>query len=383
MEAARNARDLTALPIMRQSIENANTAGKLLPKLEEKAQGLGYAADRSQYAAAGKNSVGADGKPLQDAALLYKEGSDFAQRQAQSLADYGLTPLKSNAISSNIESLKKAEGNVTNTNLQKVMSEFQNLLKSATDANGVISAKELHTIRKDAGDLVKRSVGESNATNTKVVGGLTKDVQRFIDDAIVGAGGTRWPEFLKTYGDMSRPIERMQVGKTLNDALVGGTGNLRQAPFANAVRTVSDAVSKNTNRPMIDSLTLGERDAVNRVTSEIMRDVERGSLGKGTDVGHLFEIADKTKGAVSIPSMLSRPATIANWAMKKAGQGADEKIAQDMGNLMLTDPAGFSKKYLQNVPKADRQLLLEEVMKRIPVGAGVASGAMVNKGERQ
>ena len=46
---------------------------------------------------------------------------------------------------------------------------------------------------------------------------------------------------------------------------------------------------------------------------------------------------------------------------------------------MLTDPAGFSKKYLENVPKAERQMLLEEVMKRIPVGAGVATGAMVNK----
>jgi hypothetical protein len=425
-DAARRARSATALPIMREAIADANYAGKLQPQLDAKAQGLADIAEskvadvrrisgaqqvaqaiadkgsmnlsrnapymevgnprvsgRYGYGSEVANRAEGVAQKAADDSLLAGDAARFAKTQAESLANSGFKPLTPDAIVSKISGIQRGVGNVTNEPLQLAMNAFKEKLAIAKDKNGIVPAEELHTIRKQAGDWIQKAANPNNDPNKRVTAAVEKQVVGMIDDAINGAAGNdRWSKFLKTYADMSKPLDRMDVGGTLKDALISGTGAERQSSFATAVRKVQDTLSKRNNAPLIDSLTHGERDSVNRVSQEIMRDAERDALGKGVDVSHLFEIADKGKGAVTIPHLISRPASIANFVMRTMGKGADEKIAQDMGNLMLTDLPAFSKKYLEAVPVSQRELIIQELMKKSRYAPSAAAGVAVNQGDK-
>lgn len=162
------------------------------------------------------------------------------------------------------------------------------------------------------------------------------------------------------HAEKSIPINQAEaIGEIQGAIAKQGSGQ------AAAVRKI---LAENDLAKYLNKYQLG---ATKKALSELDRNAERKALSAGVDTKHLFQIADKEGGAISIPSMLSRPATLTNWAMKKLGHGADDKIARDIGNLMLTNPAEFSRKYLQDIPVSHRQRVIDELTKNYlkPTGA--------------
>lgn len=245
-----------------------------------------------------------------------------------------------------------------------------------------ITGESLHYLKRALSDI-------SNAKDPAL--GIGRDAQAAAR-GVLNDFMTQFESKVPVYGQArtsfakaSEPVNQSKVIQAMQDVLSGQGGAERVTPFMNVLGRGEQAMLKRTTGfPRYEAGDLpnvltgpGQMDAVNRVASELTRDLERKALGQSVDTKHLFEIAEKGKGAVSIPTLLSRPAMLANFVMKKVGRGADEMITEDMGRLMLSDPAAFSAKYLQDIPVSQRQVVIDELMKNfISPAAHVAAPVM-------
>lgn len=256
------------------------------------------------------------------------------------------------------------------------------IMKNVPATYPKITGESLHYLKRALSDI-------SNAKDPAL--GIGRDAQAAAR-GVLNDFMTQFESKVPVYGQArasfakaSEPVNQSKVIQAMQDVLSGQGGPERVTPFMNVLGRGEQAMLKRTTGfPRYEAGDLpnvltgpGQMDAVNRVASELTRDLERKALGQSVDTKHLFEIAEKGKGTVSIPTLLSRPAMLANFVMKKIGRGADEMITEDMGRLMLSDPATFSAKYLQDIPASQRQVVIDELMKNfISPAARVAAPVM-------
>ena len=241
---------------------------------------------------------------------------------------------------------------------KRLVKELNNVRSGLVDADGNLRTNAEQV--SSAMDSLKASL--DNQKN-KFIRGELADLKDQIAKAIPGYGKAQ-----QAFAGASPPVNQSQVIQSMQDVLSGQGGPERTAAFQNVLgRGETALLKKSTGFPRyteIDQvLNKQQMDAVTRVSKELARDAERTSLGANVDTKHLFEIADKSKGTISFPTLLSRPAMLANFIMRKVGTGADEMITQDMGKLMLSDPAAFSAKYLQEIPTTYRKQAFDVLMK--------------------
>jgi len=241
---------------------------------------------------------------------------------------------------------------------KRLVKELNNVRSGLVDANGNLRTNAEQV--SSAMDNIKASL--ANQKNKFILGELA-DLKDQIAKAIPG-----YEKAQQAFAGASPPVNQSQVIQSMQDVLSGQGGPERASSFQNVLgRGETALLKKSTGFPRYTDikqvLTNQQMDAVNTVSKELARDAERTSLGASVDTKHLFEIADKSKGTISFPTLLSRPAMLANWIMRKVGTGADEMITQDMGKLMLSDPAAFSAKYLQEIPTTYRKQAFDVLMK--------------------
>lgn len=257
-------------------------------------------------------------------------------------------------------------------------------VQGANDAR-LISGENLHYIKRALSDIANQPAATSG------IGRDTQSAARGVLEDFIGAFENRVPVYetaRKTFSAQSAPVNQAKVLQAMQDVLSGQGGAERVTPFMNVLGRGEQALLKrSTGFPRYDDigqvLAPEQMRAVKRVESELLRELEKRSLAKNVDTKYLFDIAEEGKGAISIPNLLSRPAMIANFIMKKFGQGADDKIAQDMANLMINNPPAFAAKYLKDVPKSEQAAVIEAIMRQLdgPVG-GVASPIMAVQGQQ-
>lgn len=241
---------------------------------------------------------------------------------------------------------------------KRLVKELNNVRSGLVDANGNLRTNAEQV--SSAMDNIKASL--ANQKNKFILRELA-DLKDQIAKAIPG-----YEKAQQAFAGASPPVNQSQVIQSMQDVLSGQGGPERASSFQNVLgRGETALLKKSTGFPRYTDikqvLTNQQMDAVNTVSKELARDAERTSLGASVDTKHLFEIADKSKGTISFPTLLSRPAMLANWIMRKVGTGADEMITQDMGKLMLSDPAAFSAKYLQEIPTTYRKQAFDVLMK--------------------
>jgi len=260
-------------------------------------------------------------------------------------ASQGFMPLKPDAVISKVSRIRNAPGNKTNPTVQGAMDEVQTLLEGATNAKGNVGAEDLYTLRKEAGNIIKKYSQENKSWDERFTSGLLRDVQKVVDSSIEEASGNtgQWQRYLDVYGKRSRGIGQMQIGNEMLAALRSPTGVERPSSLANLV-------SKRQGE-LDTALSPRQQQDVQGLMQDIAVSQERKNLGSGVGVDRLAQSTNS--GQVRIPHLLSRTATVTNTMLDFLGQGANQKVAQDAGNLMLTNPKAFAKKYLEGVPPAE------------------------------
>jgi hypothetical protein len=181
-----------------------------------------------------------------------------------------------------------------------------------------------------------------------------------------------------TFSADSVPINQMQVGQQLEQALaspVPGAAE-RAAGFAQAVRNAPGTIKKATGQPRFEELSEvlspGQEGAVRNVVADLGRSARAEQLARATNLPGGASIVEGKSGP-HLPNLLSRPAMITNFIMRKLGEGADVKINRAAGEQYL-NPQKLADA-LKDLPPAMRRTVLADLMRmgRVPtIGGGAA-----------
>lgn len=411
--AARQARgaDKKALegifvPRMNTELAAANT-GKQLAELEARAAGLGdaaankvqdvrrmtAAADRAETmgtefgrrnpatalgaptgmpSAGGRNSYGQElagraERAAQDAAndsLILGEGQRFTEGIAASLRAHGLKPLDTNSI---VGSLGRKLGDPTAAGSKKyeaVLSRVANDIQEWTARNGgQIDARALYAIRKNSvndavEDLTK---GLDPKASAKYAAQVLGEVRPMIDNAIVEAGGTAWPQTLKIFEKGMLQIDRKKMGATALDLFNKSKTGFLDMAQGNAPKVVEKNFGP--GRFDIRQEMGGKMRGLDDVAEQVARDEDlarRASAG----VGGLSNILKQDVSNFRLPNPLDQRIALINRAL---GNMEGKINAQAMDRLDVAMRSGKNvNQLLEILPTSQRSNFLKYLMEANP-----------------
>ena len=360
-EAARR----SILPQGQEALAQANIAGEVAPTLEneiaKKTQesiralqtGGKLATEAAQQSELAKNWIPVAGMPrvpgkyslnadqvygnLQGAreagnvVAQRKAEADFKKFQLESLMNEGFYPLETAPIVSKIDSILSTPGKRASTLVQQSLGEIKNKILNLTNERGIINSNDLYTIRKEIGTDIQRFAKETGNWDQKLVAGLDTNLKNAIDTAIESAGGTGWKSYLKSYSNASTKINRMEIGKYLQDTLQGKFGVENAGAFATAMANAPSTIKKSTGVARYTKLEDVLSPAELKDVQGVLKDFQRGAAYK--ELAGKAVQGSKFADGEAIPHFLSRIATITNYGLKKAGADADAKINKAFAEL--------------------------------------------------
>lgn len=139
-----------------------------------------------------------------------------AEAAAANLRAQGLQPLDISGLVSTLRQ-KASDAEFVSPDRFKILSEFaNNLERRAAKMGGVIDATGLYLARREMGSFVSSILNTSDPKALRQgTAQLVGEAQPLIDDAIEAAGGKGWREYLNTFAEGMKGIERQQFQREL------------------------------------------------------------------------------------------------------------------------------------------------------------------------
>ena len=202
----------------------------------------------------------------------------------------------------NIEKSLSTPGIRASDVANKTLNEVKDKIQSLKSWNGSVDAKDLYTVRKEVGNTIQKFAKETANWDKQMSAGLQRDIQKFIDDAIEGAGGVGWKDYLKTYSAGMKGVEAQE-------------GRLKE------MKLIASGVKG--------------QPSTNLVAGELPQ----------------------------APTLLSRPMMLVNYALKAFAKDANAPVAREIA-LKMQHPGEFAK--LVALPPADpKRKIAEEIAQRV------------------
>ncbi len=343
------------------NVGNVDKFGSQLVKAEQSLsrQGTGISdAAKSVHAAQEAARAAEIGKIAQTPEAL---AAAEAARASSASANYGkaYNNIFNTVLTPDDELVQMAQ----NPFFKRAMSEVSDLAKAKGVDFKTNPTQYLHYVKIGLDKLLGRTGDTSLASTEKeAVTRLQKQLVKWMSEKNSAYGTAR-----QVFQSESVPINQMQVGQELQKALAGATGKERATVFAGAARdagrTIDKAVGGPAKESLGDILNPQQMASTDKVTRALLRETEKRNLASGVEVRDMFNIVEGGKGKFEIPHLLSRPFVLSNWIFKVTGNSADDLISRDIGNLLIKDPAGFSKKYLEAVPPTQRDRVVQMLQK--------------------
>jgi hypothetical protein len=153
-----------------------------------------------------------------EGSLLFGEAARFKQAAVDSLADYGLKPLKSDAILSRLGGILNNPEFAGNDVIEGAVKAFGDDVVKWTKNGGVIDAFALDSLRKNSVNaaIEKLRPGLDQTSKKNLAAGVIAQLKNPIINAIEEAGGTGYGKYLGDYAANAQLIDRRRLaGKAL------------------------------------------------------------------------------------------------------------------------------------------------------------------------
>lgn len=294
----------------------------------------------------------------------------FKQYQLDSIAAHGMSPLKSDKIISGVDRTLGAPGTRASDVAQKSLGYVRDKIASLTNEKGVIDARDLYTVRKEIGNAVSQFAKESGNWDKRMVAGIQTEIQKSIDDAIEGAGGTGWRSYLAKFGEMSRPIDQAKVLGEMSSVLAKTGGGERVIPFLNVLGRGEQALlKKSTGFPRYQDgdldkvLSLPQKRAVDNIENQLTRDMRLDYLAKeGTPA--MMNKLRLSQEPSTLPGLLNPKVTVVNAILRRLQGTGGEAVNQEIARLMLPQNKALLAEVISQAGPRQYQML-NNAMKRI------------------
>lgn len=212
-------------------------------------------------------------------------------------------------------------------NEQVLNSVATKLREWTTKGKGIIDANALYTIRKDAinEEIARLADKMDPSAQRQYAAKLLAELRPLIDDAIEGAGGKGWKEYLRAYETGMKSVAQQKMGATALDLFESKTPSafikLAEGQSPKKVEKVFGPGQYNLYEEM------GAKSAtIEDIGRQLTRDLRIAEQAKkGT--GGLERILNKQESLLRrIPNLLWRPGVIANTAL----DALERKVSDDV-----------------------------------------------------
>jgi len=292
-----------------------------------------------------------------NASLDLGQGARFAQGAADSLRSVGIKPLNAPALVSKIEGMATAPEYAGNDIMSTAVKNVANDINKWTTSGGLIDAVALDAIRKNSVNAAIRQLnpGADATTQRNLAASVMSKLKPIIDDAIVGAGGTGYKEYLATYAKGAQKIaEQKLAGKALElfqtnkDAFV----KLVEGNSPQEVEKILGPGSYNIAKDVSENTLTALRDQA----AKVVRDANiKTQVAEGQDA--LKELLTQHISKLRLPSYINAYAATGNKALGILENKIGTKTMRILTEAFKT-PQGAAD-LLNTLPAAERSKVLQ------------------------
>ena len=294
-----------------------------------------------------------------EGSLEFGEASRFAQAAADSLRGMGLKPLESAPIVRSIGGMATNPKFAGNTDVSRSLSRVADDIAKWTDEGGVIDAWALDSIRKNSVNaVIKELYPQADAKAQKVLAAkVMTDIKPLIVDAIEGAGGKGYRQYLTDYTIGSQKIAQTKLGAEAMDLYKNSPQKFVELVQGNS----PEVVEKVFGPGKYDIAVEMSQDAMQKLQAAGKQLATREEAAKQATAGGeaLVDLMKENIAKFKLPNMLTIFTTSANKALdileKKVGKEVMKKLteasksAKGFDELLNTLPAVERNKVLRTI----------------------------------
>jgi hypothetical protein len=268
------------------------------------------------------------------------------------LAAEGMTPLRVGPIVQQLRSMAGQPGTRADKLQRTTLTRLATELEGLADPSGVIDARDLYQIRKTGlNDIVDRLLGSraqpSSGTKERTASLLTS-LRPMIDDAIEGAGGTNWKDYLVRTRQGFEAVNRQELSARGAQLAKENPDEFIALMRGERPQIVEDIMGKGTKQYDIAGMALADP---RRYTAMMQTADELQSLNRMREFATLGETAGGNLLTREQPGYLSRGIrgiVGAKFpAVAYAGQGLNQvqraimspKVQQELAAAYQSGPA--------------------------------------------
>ena len=285
------------------------------------------------------------------------QGARMAQGAADSLRSAGIKPLNAPALVTKIKSVATNPEFAGNDVMSTAVKNVADDIAKWTTSGGLIDAVALDAIRKNSVNAAIRQLnpGADATTQKNLAAGVLSKLKPIIDDAIEGAGGVGYKDYLAAYSKgMASIAEQKLAGKALELFRTNKKEflSLVEGNSPDQVEKILGPGSYNIAKDVSEKTLTVLRDQAAKVTREMNI---TGQAAEGKEA--LVALLSQQQSGFRIPSFFNPKVTAANAALdileRKIGAKSMRilteafKTPQGTVDLLKTLPAAESNRVLK------------------------------------
>ena len=287
--------------------------------------------------------------------LEFGEAARFAKSAADQLEAVGLKPLQSAPI---LQSLQRVASNpeLAGSEAIKYLPRVADDIQKWTQAGGVIDARALDSIRKNSVNAVINDMTNLDTKAKKALAAkVMTELKPLIIDAVEGAGGKGYRQYLTDYANEMQKIGQMKLGAKALDL------------FEKSPKRFVALVEGNSPKDVEKIFGPGSYDIVAEMSQDAMKTLKQtGSIIKGREaaakqsekgITAFQQILEENTSKLRLPNFLSPKITATNTVLDVL----ERKVGKETVRT-LTEAAKTTKdfdKLLNTLPSVERNKVLK------------------------
>lgn len=397
------------IPTLKTEMEAANIAGRMVPRMEQQIADLEGAAagkveDVRRMTAAAERAratqeVPVPGFPRVSTQITYRgdlaraadqfaedaaagslrlgEAARFNQAAMQSLEAHGLRPLRADSINRAIQT-RLADPRLApgNRDLQTALTRVGEDIAQWTNANGIIDAWALDTIRKNSINAYVNSLPLNPKQARSLAADLTEQIKPVLIDAVERAGGTGYRQYLQDYARGMQLIGQSKLGaEAMKLYAENPTGFIKlvEGNDPKRIRQIFGPGSEN----IFKELSVNTQRRLGDIAGQLKREAAIDAQATAGEKA-LVDLMKDNLSLLRFPNFLNVYATGYNNAVAALEQKVGRRTLE-----ILTEAAKSARSFddlLNVLPAADRNVVLRALQDPTtfqasqPVVGGLAAG---------
>lgn len=278
------------------------------------------------------------------------------EQAIRTLQAYGIRPLTPASISSQIQARIADPALAGNKPLESALQEVETQLARWTGANGVIDARALDAIRKNAVNSIALQYSAGDPTlQKKVAADLTAALKPAITEAIEKAGGKGYAQYLADYSKARQVIDQKKLGAEAMKLYNGSKEQFVRLVEGNAPETVEQIFgpgSYNIAKELSDNAMATVKGLADKIKAG-------EAIGRQATVGQdaLRELLAENASRFRLPPWINAKVAITNKAIAEL----EHKLGRKVANT-LTEGAKSGQnldRVLSTLPATERSRVLK------------------------